>query len=129
MNRRPLSPEMERRVLRHCAVVTNEISMLASELIGAEQPPVPAVRVPIAIDFQQGKLMNRRAISCEQRAALFAHLDVVVAELRKMADATVDVGPVLVEHYRVLSAVARYREIVDSLPEIATAQDTEAPRA
>ena len=62
--------------------------------------------------------MPAHAISRKQRADLFGHLDVVVAELRKMADIAVGVGPLLVEHYRCLSAVAKYREVVDAMPVI-----------
>jgi hypothetical protein len=118
MSRSRLSPVEERRVLRHCAVAVAEISALAEELVGEEHVQPPAVRAPLAIDFQQGKLMNRRALRQQQRLDILTHVEQALDAVRKAIEVEPQAGPILVAAYRALSALGELREVADALPVI-----------
>lgn len=62
--------------------------------------------------------MNLRALHREQRSDLVGHVDVALREVRLVIEAAPDVGPVLVECYRCLSALRALLDVVDALPEI-----------
>lgn len=63
--------------------------------------------------------MNLRALHPGQRADLCGHVGEALDHVRKCIEAAPDVGPVLVEGYRSLSALRALLDAIDSLPEIA----------
>ncbi len=60
----------------------------------------------------------KRALHREQAADARGHVEVAIAEIRKVIDVEPSCGPLLAGCYRCLSALADLREIVDSLPTI-----------
>jgi len=61
-------------------------------------------------------MTNKRALLPDQAADVRGHVDQALEHVRAAMNAAAEVGPVLVNGYRALSALRELRDTVDLLP-------------